>query len=109
MSSIPIKNTPWSQSLTREQEVQIIQGQDAMTTYADKSPESGDVLQRSFCTTCGSNLFIKNGRMEKLGALSVTTGTMDDQKGLRPTMEVWGRGRREWLNPVEGALVKDTQ
>ncbi|PLB40332.1 GFA family protein [Aspergillus candidus] len=88
---------------------QITQGNHSITTYQDKSPESGNPLQRSFCTTCGSNLFISNDTMDKLGAVSVTSGTIDDQSGLRPTLEVWGRGRREWLNPVEGVDGKDTQ
>lgn len=47
--------------------------------------------------------------MDQLGAVSVTSGTIDDHAGLRPTMEVWERSRRDWLNPVEGAVGKDRQ
>ncbi|PKY01783.1 DUF636 domain protein [Aspergillus campestris IBT 28561] len=93
----------------KQSELQITQGNHSITTYQDKTTESGNALQRSFCTTCGSNLFIGNDAMDKLGAVSVTSGTIDDQSGLRPTLEVWGRGRREWLSPVEGADGKDTQ
>ncbi|PLN81882.1 DUF636 domain protein [Aspergillus taichungensis] len=93
----------------KQSELQLLQGHNSITTYQDKSPESGNPLERSFCTTCGSNLFIKNETMDQLGAVSVTSGTIDDQADLRPTMEVWERARREWLNPVEGALRKETQ
>lgn len=41
--------------------------------------------------------------------MSVTSGTLRNQEGLRPTHEVWTKGMRSWVSPVEGAERFETQ
>ncbi|KAL2004618.1 hypothetical protein VTN00DRAFT_3354 [Thermoascus crustaceus] len=93
----------------RENQLQITQGQESIKTYNDKATFTGQFLKRSFCETCGSNLFLQNDSMEKAQFISVTSGTVDNRASLHPTVEVWERGRRTWLSPIEGIEKKDTQ
>ena len=94
---------------------------EALRTYVDRSPESGSVLERSFCAHCGSNMRIRRrppppdpvtGQEHPLAAdsrdyLVVPQGVMDpldgDEDVLTPTLELFCVRRSAWLGDVQGA------
>ncbi|KAH9904205.1 Mss4-like protein [Xylariomycetidae sp. FL2044] len=70
--------------------------------YDDKSPESGSVLQRSFCGTCGSR--VKIAKVANPEALVIPVGIIDgDKSDLKPSMEFWCKRRPGWLGDIDGA------
>ncbi|RYP04216.1 hypothetical protein DL764_004606 [Monosporascus ibericus] len=73
-----------------------------LRTYDDKSPESGGVLQRSFCGRCGSNVrVVSRGRAE---LTVMPQGIIDgDKDDLTPKFEFFCARRAGWLGDVEGA------
>jgi hypothetical protein len=70
--------------------------------YADTNTESGDALNRSFCSLCGSNLVLQNSYLLDRGLIAITTGTINEKSELqRPDLELFCRNRRTWLSEVE--------
>lgn len=56
---------------------------------------SGQWLEQTFCTTCGSVVFM---RAEALtAALSVSVGCLEDQGVPAPAMLHWPNSKHEWL------------
>ncbi|KAI1504647.1 Mss4-like protein [Biscogniauxia marginata] len=88
-------------------------------TYVDTTPESGNVLERSFCGRCGSPLTGRRrggdgsgigggggggGLPEELVAVAV--GVVDGPKDdLRPQFEFFCVRRASWLGEVGGATA----
>lgn len=78
-----------------------------LRTYDDTSPDSGEVVKRSFCGRCGSP--IKAQRQSSLDTVSVPVGILDgDKAAFKPEMEFYCRGRASWLGAVDGATEFDT-
>jgi hypothetical protein len=80
----------------------------AMAVY-DSPAESGNVVSRRFCPTCGSHLFAdSNGRP---GLTVVRIGTLDDPSSVRPGANIWSASAPEWacLDPGLGRIERQPQ
>ena len=89
----------------------------ALRTYADTSPESGSVLERSFCGRCGSNVRVtmragpSGTEVNTTEFVAVPQGVIDDDReGARfgaeartPTLELFCARRANWLPDIAGA------
>jgi hypothetical protein len=68
----------------------------AFTYVAD----SGNRLDRNFCTTCGSRLFTSN--LQGFPDLTfVQLGSLDDPKGIEPKLEMFVKRRLPWAKPLD--------
>ncbi|KAH8203380.1 hypothetical protein TruAng_002475 [Truncatella angustata] len=76
---------------------------DVLKTYVDGSPLSGNTLERSFCSICGSR--VRNEATRRKGVMAVVpTGIIDgDKAGLKPRFEFFCKNREEWVAKVEGS------
>jgi hypothetical protein len=59
-----------------------VQGEDTLKVYADPKTERGVVLNRYFCSACGSNLFLRSevppgGKGHDVRIIAL--GTLDDE------------------------------
>jgi hypothetical protein len=76
--------------------------------YEDKTPESGTILERSFCITCGAS--IKMEKRSLPGVTLVPLGVIDgDKADLKPHTELFCRSKVAWLGDVEGASKHETE
>ena len=89
----------------------------ALRTYADTSPESGSVLERSFCGRCGSNVRVTmrsappGSELNTAEFVAVPQGVIDgDGEGAgfgaearTPTLELFCARRANWLPDIPGA------
>jgi hypothetical protein len=67
--------------------------------YYDVKGDSGKILSRGFCPTCGSRLF---GKPEVLpDALGIMAGSLDDSSWHKPAMDIYTTSAQPWdyLNP----------
>ncbi|RHZ46075.1 GFA family protein [Aspergillus thermomutatus] len=97
-------------SFCLKDQLQLLTGEDVLRVYKDKDTASGNTLLRSFCSNCGSPLFISSKSLE-YNAVTVTSGTMNlgpSKSEWEPKMEVFCMRRREWLAPMEGTEKRDT-
>jgi len=67
--------------------------------YYDVKGESGHILSRGFCPTCGSRLFGKPAVMPE--AMGIMAGSLDDSSGHRPAMDIYTASAQPWdyMNP----------
>lgn len=56
--------------------------------------DSGNILTRHFCPTCGSRVFATNSG--RPGMIILTAGTMDDHSWFEPQLVIFTRSRAEW-------------
>ncbi len=64
------------------------------TASYEVTADSGNVMTRHFCPTCGGRLFGTNtGRP---GVISVTVGSMNNVDGVKPMVAVYTQGKRPW-------------
>lgn len=63
--------------------------------------DSGALVTRSFCPTCGSWLFARSSNMP--GSMTICVGTMDEPDGVPMQMRVYDKRRRAW-DTVDPAL-----
>ncbi|CAJ2512953.1 Uu.00g010720.m01.CDS01 [Anthostomella pinea] len=75
-----------------------------MKTFTDTTPESGRVLLRYFCGTCGSP--VKGARTGRdADFVVVPLGIIDGDTagaGLKPQVEFFCRSRADWIGDVVG-------
>lgn len=80
--------------------------------YADDQTKSGNVLNRSFCSNCGSCLFITRTVDGVTGDFVIlATGTFDLGMGKEewvPQKEFYCKDRASWLPPLENAIQLNT-
>ncbi|KAI1119669.1 glutathione-dependent formaldehyde-activating, GFA [Nemania sp. NC0429] len=73
-----------------------------LRTYIDESPESGNVLTRSFCGKCGST--VSSQPLSNLDVLVIPVGIIDgDKTAFNPHSEFYCRGRAEWVPAIKGS------
>jgi hypothetical protein len=67
--------------------------------YYDVTGESGNVVSRGFCPTCGSRLFGKPAILPDL--LGIRAGSLDDPSEYRPGMDIYTTSAQPWdcMNP----------
>jgi hypothetical protein len=56
--------------------------------------DSGNILGRQFCGTCGSQLFFDVKAMPEIWGIKVTS--LDDSSWVQPMMHVWVRSAQSW-------------
>lgn len=88
---------------TKNQNFKLLTGADTLRTYNDHSPDSGGMIERSFCVDCGSTLVAEN--KEKFpGAVIVPAGSMEiDPAGdaWRPGGEYFCKRKAPWFQTPE--------
>ena len=69
----------------------ITAGEDNLTAF-----QSSPGKQRSFCRTCGCNLFLRADH--RPGMLFVRAGSLDDDPPMRPQAHFWTSMKAPWYN-----------
>ena len=57
--------------------------------------ESGNILTRHFCTTCGSPIYISSANLSDMTI--VNAGTLDEPANFTPQMNIWTRSAQPWI------------
>ena len=63
-------------------------------TAFDKPADSGNVVTRCFCPTCGSPILSRNSGMP--GMVFIRAASMDDMEQIAPTMTVYAAQAPSW-------------
>ena len=70
-----------------------------VTTYTQPGGQSGEAMNRRFCTRCGSPIMIdKDGTGRKL----IMAGTLDDKTLFRPVLNLFCEQAPHWVVMPEG-------
>lgn len=64
------------------------------TTCYDSATDSGSIISRHFCPTCGSRLFGINSAAKNM--IGVTAGTLDDSSWFKPDFIVYSKSKPDW-------------
>jgi hypothetical protein len=72
-------------------------------TLWNKAAESGNIVIRAFCPTCGSPVYSTNDGMPEL--LFIRAASLDDPNRYRPQMVVWSKSGHAW-DHTDPALPK---
>ena len=85
------------------QQYKIESGPENVKIYEDKETNSGAVLQRAFCSNCGSTLSTRNISDPKMsGNIVVAAGSVDDNyKDFNPQSELFAHRRHAWVPEVK--------
>ena len=62
--------------------------------WYDSVADSGNVISRGFCPTCGSPLFARNAARSQY--LVVRAGSLDDPSAVSPMASIWTGEAPEW-------------
>ncbi|WP_339691109.1 GFA family protein [uncultured Parasphingorhabdus sp.] len=65
-----------------------------LTTYDDHA-ESGNVVHRHFCGTCGTP--VKTSLPTQPGMTYIKAGTLDDTSVLHPQIHFWTGSKQSWV------------
>jgi hypothetical protein len=67
--------------------------------YYDVKGDSGHILSRGFCPTCGSRLFGKPAVLPEL--MGIMPGSLDDPSPHQPAMDIYTASAQPWdyMNP----------
>tara|TARA_B100001105_G_scaffold251748_1_gene242019 strand:+ start:7333 stop:7737 length:405 start_codon:yes stop_codon:yes gene_type:complete len=82
--------------VVREADYQQIGETAVFTDFGD----SGQPVQRHFCSRCGSSILAKIAAAP--GKVVLKGGSLDNKEGLRPFTEIYTAQALSWLAPVEG-------
>jgi hypothetical protein len=63
-------------------------------TLWDKTAESGNIVSRAFCPTCGSSVYSTNNGMPEL--VFIRAASLDDPSRFQPQMVVWSKSGYAW-------------
>ncbi|EFR02681.1 DUF636 domain-containing protein [Nannizzia gypsea CBS 118893] len=89
----------------KKEALKITEGKNNLATYLDKTTDSGVVLERSFCVSCGSSVVSENkARLPDM--VIVSSGTLDLAEGESwgpPTLEFFCKRKAAWLTTFEGS------
>ncbi|MCC0016892.1 MAG: GFA family protein [Rhodobiaceae bacterium] len=77
----------------------------ALSHYESKT-DSGNILTRSFCPTCGSRMIGKSTGMPTHTAIFL--GVLDDSDALQPAMSFYAKRLRTWDHLAEGIPAFET-
>ncbi|PPQ85266.1 hypothetical protein CVT25_010039 [Psilocybe cyanescens] len=86
-------------------QVTMTQGQDSVVEYADSDTWSGNTLTRSFCSTCGSKLFIKP--QMRPTAILVHPGLIEETVTWVPKMERNDEYKWPWVKEITTLDAKE--
>lgn len=87
-----------------QQQVKVLSGEDSIKSYMDTAVDSGNVLRRSFCSNCGSNLFLQNTTHPKMtDVIIIMTGSIDGRKdGFAPRRELYSDRKYNCVSVQQG-------
>lgn len=63
-------------------------------SFWQKAADSGNIIARAFCPTCGSPVYSTNPGMPDL--IFIRAASLDEPARFRPQMVVWTRSGQEW-------------
>ena len=93
------------QHLAANGSVNLLVPADALTisgTLAEytKAADSGNVVTRQFCPSCGTQLFAKSTARPQLRV--VRAGNLDEPSSIQPSMNIWAASAPSWacLDPA---------
>jgi hypothetical protein len=74
--------------------------------YYDVTGDSGGIVSRGFCPTCGARLFGKPAA--GVGIISIMVGSLDDPSWYRPQADIYTASAQPWdhMNPGLPKFVK---
>ena len=72
-------------------------------TVWEKAADSGNVVGRAFCPTCGAPVYSTNGAMPEL--LFIRAASLDDPGRYEPKLVVWAKSGYAW-DHTDPALPK---
>ena len=69
-------------------------------TFYDRAADSGNIVSRGFCGTCGSPIYSKNSAM--VGVVFPRASVLDDPEIAKPQMIVYASRAPSWdhMNPA---------
>jgi len=70
------------------------------TTGYARPADSGHVITRHFCPSCGSPVFSRNSAMA--GMIFLRASSLDDLEVFKPQMHVYAERAASWDRPTEG-------
>ncbi|KAG2017279.1 DUF636 domain-containing protein [Coprinopsis cinerea AmutBmut pab1-1] len=83
------------------QNFEITNGQDLIRSFKDKGTASGILINRFFCSVCGSNVYLASTH-PKNKFVVVGLGTLDDEHvGWVPDKEWFDEQRRPWIEGIQ--------
>ncbi|KAJ4479032.1 Mss4-like protein [Lentinula aciculospora] len=92
--------------------VTITKGNNLLSNYRDTTQDSGNALNRKFCSQCGTPLYNVGGDFGKTLAVFYSAlidfGT-EEEKDRKPEVEFYTKDRAAWVHPVEGAEQAGTK
>ncbi len=56
-------------------------------------------LMRGFCRRCGTTI---SSERESIGAIGLTSGSLDDPSVFKPTMHIWVSSKQPWVQLDDG-------
>jgi hypothetical protein len=75
-----------------------IQGEGTLTAF-EETAESGNMVHRHFCATCGSPVY--STLSASPGLAFVKAGTLDDTSALAPQVNIWCKSAQDWVTMDE--------
>lgn len=75
------------------------------TSAYSRPANSGNVVTRHFCPTCGAPVFSRNSGMP--GMLFLRASSLDDMEVFRPQLHVFASRAASWDKPGEGIPAFD--
>ncbi|KDR72261.1 hypothetical protein GALMADRAFT_74028 [Galerina marginata CBS 339.88] len=81
----------------------ITEGEEMLGTYPDQETWNGATLNRLFCSSCGSNVFLRStdkAAVER-NIIIIALGTLNDDVDWVPKTELWPELRRTFVHGIE--------
>lgn len=75
------------------------------TRAYERPADSGHLISRHFCPTCGSAVFSLNSAMA--GTIALRASSLDDLEVFKPQMHVYAARAASWDKPSEGLASFD--
>jgi hypothetical protein len=72
---------------------------DVALTGPVETVNSSPLLQRGFCSRCGTTIL---SRREAAGIIGLTSGSLDDPALFRPQMHIYTASRQPWVKLDDG-------
>lgn len=82
----------------KSQNMTISKGQDSIKTYRDANTKTGNALLRSFCSNCGSSVFLAPAAG---GLAIVQAGAVEGSEAWVPTHESHPDAKWKWIKELE--------
>ncbi|KAH9479759.1 hypothetical protein JR316_0008354 [Psilocybe cubensis] len=85
-------------TMFKHAQLNVTRGQEFITNYADSNTLSGNTITRSFCSSCGSTLFIKPAKDH--GFFITHPSLIEEDISWVPNAESFAHERLAWVNDI---------